>query len=419
MDEHDARTPVVLVSGWSGPRAEVVRSLQRPGTVVVEHDLSDLHQGVLRRTVTIDGRPRASILELAHGCVSCTLREDLLPLLRKLSARSSVDRIVLVLDRALEPEAVCWAIHHVVVAGLVGGVDGPAVRDVRIDAVLNCVDAQTWLEDATGADVLADRGVVASVDDDRTVAQVVVGQVEFADAIVVSGEAPDSWTHARLHAVLNRLAPTASMGVSPQIDAEGLLQAIPDNARRGVPADPHGPLLRGQPPLLPDAGVTIVEFVAERPFHPGRLHDAVDVLLDGVVTARGRVWVATQPDEVLWLESAGSGLRVGNAGTWLASMTPEEQEEISPERRAMAAARWNDRFGDRESSLVVLTHGADPTDIDRALQWALVTDDELADESSWATWHDPFGDWHADPCGDAESPLSDSTLSESDREDRA
>ena len=409
----DLRTPVVVVTGWSDTTAKLGRSLLRAGTVVVEHDLSDVHSGTVRRTVTTIEGERTGVLELAHGCVSCTLREDLLPLLRRLSTRSTVDRIVLVLDRILEPEAVCVAIEHVVVAGVIGQVDGPAARDVRVDAVIGCIDAGTWLDDATGDDALADRGVVVGVDDERTVAQVVVAQVECSDAVMIAGPTVDSWEHARLHAVLARLAPVAPIGYLGS-GAEMLLAAVPSTARRGESSDPHGPLLRGMPPLHGDAGVSLVEFEAERPFHPARLHEAIDVLLDGVVTARGRVWVATQPDEVLWLESAGGGLQVGSVGRWVAAMNTAEQEQLSPERRAMAAMRWTERFGDRHASLVVLAHGADPTDIDRALQWALVTDDELIDEHLWSTWPDPFGEMHHDPCGDAES-----LLTQSNREDQA
>ena len=159
------------------------RSLMQDGTVVVHHDLSTVHEGIVRRTVASSMREQVAVLELAHGCVSCTLREDMLPLLRKLSARSNVQRIVLALDRVLEPEAVCWAMQNVVVAGMVGHVDAPAVHDVRIDAVLTCLDAATWLGDATGDDTLAERGIIASADDERTLAQLVVGQVECADAL--------------------------------------------------------------------------------------------------------------------------------------------------------------------------------------------------------------------------------------------
>ncbi|MCQ4118220.1 ribosome hibernation factor-recruiting GTPase MRF [Rhodococcus tibetensis] len=397
------RTPLVLVSGWSGPTDNLARSLLRDGTVVVHHDLDLVHEGVVRRTVTTvesgQERTRVGILELAHGCISCTLREDLLPLLRRLHARSSVQRIVLHLDRRLEPEAVCWAIEHVVVSGVVGQLDGTASRDVRVEAVITCIDAQSWLDDATGDEAL---------DDDRTVAQVAVGQVDFADALVVSGSAGDGWQQARLHAVLARLAPGAPIAWDVDtLDVERLLLEIPSGARRGELTHAHSPLLRGQPPLSHDCGVMIVEFTAGRPFHPERLHEAIDVLLDGVVTARGRVWVATQPDEALWLESAGGGLRVASADRWLAAMTPAEQDQLPTARRAMAALCWDEKFGDRHSSMVVLVHAADPSDIDRTLQWALVTDDELADEAAWESWPDPFGQFHEDPCESSESPYAE------------
>ncbi|MEU2004736.1 ribosome hibernation factor-recruiting GTPase MRF [Rhodococcus sp. NPDC019627] len=397
------RTPLVLVSGWSGPTDTVARSLLRDDTVVVHHDLDLVHEGVVRRTVTTmesgRERTRVGILELAHGCISCTLREDLLPLLRRLHARSSVQRIVLHLDRRLEPEAVCWAIEHVVVSGVVGQLDGTASRDVRVEAAITCIDAQSWLDDATGDEALGD---------DRTVAQVAVGQVDFADALVVSGSAGDGWQQARLHAVLARLAPGAPIAWDVDgLDVERLLLEIPSGARRGELTNAHSPLLRGQPPLSHDCGVMIVEFSANRPFHPERLHEAIDVLLEGVVTARGRVWVATQPDEALWLESAGGGLRVASADRWLAAMTPAEQDQLPTARRAMAALCWDERFGDRHSSMVVLVHAADPSDIDRTLQWALVTDEELADEAAWESWPDPFGQFHEDPCDSSESPYAE------------
>ncbi len=390
----DTRTPLVIVCGWRGRTAHVARSLLRPGTAVVHHDLSGLDQGVLRRTVlTVEGE-RTEILELAHGCVSCTLREDLLPLLRRLRDYSTVDRIVLHLDPQLEPEALCWAVEHVVVSGIVGRVDGPASLDVRVDGVVTCLDAATWLEDATGDDELNERP-----DDDRTLAQVVVGQVEFADALVVLPGA-DGWQQARLHAVLTRLAPDAPMAWTAEPDVERLLQEIPDTARRGTIDGAHSPLLRGQPPLDEDCGIRLVEFSATRPFHPERLHHAIDVLLDGVVRARGRLWVATQPDNALLVESAGEGLRVAHAGPWLASMTPEQQREVPEERRAMASLRWDERYGDRDTSIVALVHDADPELVDRTLRAAVVTDDEFARPDLWPTWHDPFGQFHEDPCDD-------------------
>ncbi|MFB7876301.1 ribosome hibernation factor-recruiting GTPase MRF [Nocardia sp. NPDC056064] len=421
LDQSDRRTPVVLLAGFSGPAMSGVEHIaatlsQDAGTVVVHHDLAELREGVVRRTVRTAGNVTTTVLELAHGCVSCTLRADLLPMLCTLAAREPVRRIVLALDPAIEAEALCQAIENVEVTGVADRVDGPASRNVRIEAVLTCLDGHEWLGDATGDEALADRGLAAA-DDERTVAQVAVGQVEFADALVVLSAGVDALERERLGAVLERLAPaapTAWLDELPGFDAVeigALLTRMPADSRRGRVFDAHAPLLRGQPPLTTDCGVSLIEFAARRPFHPVRLHDALDVLFDGVVTARGRIWLATQPDQVVWLESAGGGLRVGSAGRWLAAMSPEEQAQADPDRRAMAALRWDDRFGDRDVSLVILAHDVDPAEIRHALHWALVEDDELllvdrAPERV-ALWEDPFGDWHEDPCADpAEAPAT-------------
>ncbi|GAA3724824.1 hypothetical protein GCM10022238_44340 [Gordonia hankookensis] len=140
------RTPLVLVTGLDSTAvARVGEALVgidgSTGTVVVHHDLGRVADGrVVRRTAWVDagGRrhDRETEVELAHGCVSCTLREDLLPLLRRLHQRSSVRRIVVVLDPIMEPERICWAVEHVVIAQMPGFVDGPAGRDVRVEATI-------------------------------------------------------------------------------------------------------------------------------------------------------------------------------------------------------------------------------------------------------------------------------------------
>ncbi|GAC68659.1 ribosome hibernation factor-recruiting GTPase MRF [Gordonia soli] len=413
-----ARTPVVLVTGLDQDAVErTATATVVAGTTLVHHDLRDVASGrVIRtlRSVDLEGEETVSVTEvdLVHGCVSCTIREDLLPTLRRLHRRSTVETIVVQLDPMIEPEALSWAIDEVVVAEMPGFVDGPAGLDVRVHATIACVAEDQWLEAATG-DLSVGEAGLGDPDDDRTLAQVAVGQVAFADALVVAGCDPmvrDSWESARLVAVLARLAPGAPVIMElPQRPVTALLVAqmlggIGPEARRGRLDDPHGPLLRGQPPLDTDCGVSLVEFHSDRPFHPDRLHSAIDVLLDGVVAARGRLWLASQPDEALWLESAGGGLRVAHGGAWLAAMTEDERAGQSSERLAMAALRWGEH-GDRHSALVVLAHRADASDIQETLRAACLTDAELAQgQALWLAYDDPFGQFHADPCDDVDRP---------------
>lgn len=377
------RTPVVLLCG-QGDIDHVARELSRhPGTVLVRHDF-DGH--VLVRSVgTVAGMSEWP-LELAHGCVSCTARDDLLVLLRRLHRRSDVARIVVQLMKWLEPEPVRWAIENIRVHVGPGYLDGPAARDVRIDGVISCLDTAAWLPEALGDDEL---------DDGRTVAQIVVGQAELADVLVLTE--PEATTLA----VLRRLAPKARITVGTDRVETALAHLEPDSPR-GKTSGPHDPLLAGEPPLDRYGEVGIVEFVARRPFHPQRLHEALDVLLDGVVRTRGRAWLAGRPDNVMYLESAGGGLRVSNAGKWLAAMDSSERSYADPQRTALAAVGWDDEFGDRHVSLTVLTCGARPDDIVTTLSWALLTDDEL--DMDWTGCPHPFGDWHEEPC---ETPVAE------------
>jgi G3E family GTPase len=377
------RTPVVLVAGQDGTDAVTGTMLRRPGTVVVEHRFDGQ---VVRRTVVRlrDGDlvVAEEALELAHGCVACTIRNDLLVLLRKLHRRDDVQRIVVHLAPWLEAEPICWAINHTRVRVGPGYFDGPAARDVVITGVVTCVDTIDWLGQALSEDELSDG---------RTVAQVVVCQAEFADVLVLNH--PDPATLA----VLRRLAPRARITVGVERVEMALANLDPDS-RRGRSDHPHAPLLAGLPPLAADGAIKLLEFSARRPFHPERLHDAVDTLLDGVIRARGRLWLANRGDQVMWLESAGGGLRVASAGKWLAAMTSSEVAYVDPDRRAFADLMWEHRFGDRHTSMTILACGADPVAIADALNGALLTDAELADQEAWSRYDDPFGDWHQDPC---------------------
>lgn len=386
------RTPVILVAGQGAGTDAVDVLLRDKGTAVVGYSV-DGHvvvrqvSGMRDTKLVITQWP----LEITNCCVTCTIRNDLLILLRQLHRRDDVQRIVVQLMEWLDPEPICTAINDTPVQLGPGYIDGPAGRDVEIQAVVTCIDTGAWLSQALGDDEL---------DSSRTVAQVVVGQAAFADVLVLT-EAD----RATL-AVLRRLAPRARITVGLQHFTTAL-RHLDAQSRRGRSDDPHDSLLAGQPPLQPDGEVDLLEFNARRPFHPERLHQAIDALLDGVVRVRGRAWLASQPDTVVWIESAGGGLGVGDAGHWLAGMSERDRAYVDPERTAMAASHWDDRFGDRHIALTVLVCGANPDTIAAALHAALLTDAELDNPQDWAGFADPFGEWHEDPCSERAHDLTD------------
>ncbi|MDQ3404896.1 MAG: cobalamin biosynthesis protein CobW, partial [Actinomycetota bacterium] len=172
---NDRRVRLVLVAGLRRDHTGMLATrllLSTPGTAVLDHDLRRIGEGRVRRRLRLGSSDSTTTLDLAHGCVSCTVREDLLPLLRTLIADAGVHRIVLHLDPMVEPEPVCWALHNVLVGKR-------TIADLAtIEAVVAVVDERTWLVDASGDKQLVDGDFGVVDDDERTLAQVAVGQVE-------------------------------------------------------------------------------------------------------------------------------------------------------------------------------------------------------------------------------------------------
>ncbi|MCF8589588.1 ribosome hibernation factor-recruiting GTPase MRF [Gordonia liuliyuniae] len=431
MSDATHRTPVTLVAGLDRTiSARIAYTLLSAGTTVVSHDLRDVAAGRVTRVehrMSLDGVDTLSIddVDLEHGCVSCTLRLDLLPMLRTLHRDPDVRQIVVLLDPMVEPERLAVEIDSTVVEAP-DVAPGPASADVEISATLCGIDARSWLDDATGDATLAEAGVIeegaTEPDDERTLSQIAVAQVRFADAIVIDGAdgVESAYDLARLHAVLLRLAPAAGMRTLNSQQAltravvDGSIDSMTPGTPHGRPTQPFDPLLAGGPDLDEDCGVQLVSFEADRPFHPERLHDSLDVLLEGVVTARGRMWFASDPDDVMWLESAGGGLSILHVGTWLACV--DDHSNIDPAHQVLASLRWDREHGDRHTALTVLCHRADPGDVRRALADALVTDDELARGQDYITsLPSPFGHAHRDPCDDMESPTDRTESSSASR----
>jgi G3E family GTPase len=395
----DRRPRVTVLAGFSPPATSAVaRSLLVTDArlTLVGYDLGRVRDGVVHRTV----RARDAVVEdattrLLHGCVACTLREDVLPTLVRLGRTRPDSDIVLALPPAVEPEALAAAVA-------VSTVDGAPVSDVvRLDSYVTVVEAARFPGDLTGADRLRHRDLHAADDDHRTVAGVVARQVEYADTIVVWGNPRHDHRHAaRLDALLHRLAPWATqvrVGDTATVDCTALAGRL-RNTGRHDPAVPGtlGRALEGFPVGIHDPagehGVGAMLFRTRRPFHPQRLHDALEEVTGEALRGRGLLWIASQPDTAIGWESAGGGVSLAGLGLWLTAVPRERWSEASDLRRLAADLDWDPYYGDRRTVLSFVGLDLDTAALTATLAGALLTDREIADGfATWTRLPDPFG----------------------------
>ncbi|RRR97298.1 CobW family GTP-binding protein [Glycomyces terrestris] len=392
----DLRPALTLLTGFAPEATRAAADLLTradPALLVVEYDLAALPvDGTVRRTVR-DGRGPVEDerTALEHGCLSCTVRDDLLPALVRLARTRPASDIALVLPPNMEPETVAAACSWTHVDG------APVTEALRIDSVVAVCDPASLMETLDSDQDLSDRGLHAADDDTRSVADTAARQIEYADTVVLwtPGREPD-FEQARLAVLLQRLNPWARHLVADRDEPAPLAAHL----RRSGRFDPDGPEPYGRGlegyavgchEPEPDCGVVAAVYRARRPFHPGRLHAALPAIAGRTLRGRGHLWIASQPDAIVAWESSGGGVAMGDLGRWLAATPDEEWEESSPERRVNADLHWDPEFGDREVQLAFVGLHFAADELAAVLDGCLLTDAEAAEGADrWREYDDPF-----------------------------
>ncbi|WP_020580400.1 GTP-binding protein [Actinopolymorpha alba] len=305
------RLPVTVVTSSGDVLRQVVASavlFDVPNSVVVQHDLGHGSEPALRRVVyDVGGVVEDEVVRLEHTCLSCALREDVIPAVARLADTGRWGRIVLALPVAAEPGLVVEALPSAVVAGR------RMSERVALAGVVAAVDLATLVDDLFGDDLLAERGMAHTADDRRAVGEVLAHQVEFADVVVTQGA---SWQDAacRETTMLRHLAPaTARFGDAHEFDFASALSAVGEVPRPGV----RGDYRSAEPTGATDSdAVWTLDLTTWRPLHPGRLRERIGELAAGRQRSRGRFWLPTRPGAVCCWDCAGGQLSIGTVGRW-------------------------------------------------------------------------------------------------------
>lgn len=276
------------------------------GAVSVRHTI-DLDRRLLTRTVgDVTGLLEREEIDLEHACVTCAVREDVVPTLERLGAEGRWGAIVACLPVAAEAVQVCRVISwtprnapHVGIAAVVAALDGARVAD-----------------DLLGEDLLDERGLATSEDDRRGVAEVACAMVEYADLVSLTEALSDD--DQALLTVLAR--PQVPLVADPSlIDAAALAAGV--HRHEAVETWVAG-VRRGELPPLPGSRVWRLDLRSDRPFHPSRFQDELEVLGGGPRRSRGCFWLPTRPGDICLWDGAGGQVSVGTTHRWARGETP-------------------------------------------------------------------------------------------------
>ena len=390
--------PTTVLSGFLGAGKttllnHILQNRDGRRVAVIVNDMSEINidSALVAGEVQLD-RTEERLIEMTNGCICCTLRDDLLLEVGRLADEGRFDHLVIESTGISEPLPVAATFLFDTEDEL------SLLERAHLDSMTTVVDAHRLLDHFDEVDELAELGIGRDGDDARTIAELLVDQIEFADLIVLTKtDLVDIDATERVVRLIRALNPDTRIEIAPygQISVGMLFDSSRFDPDSTGAFPGWAQALNGEHiPESEEFGITNFVYRSRWPFHPGRLFNLLtESAWEGVLRSKGFFWVATRPEvQAIW-HHAGAAVTLEPSAPWMATI-PREQWELEPDELADLNNRWDPLLGDRMTELVFIGIDMDHDSIIAKLDSCVLTGEEIElGLSGWTDLDDPLPVW--------------------------
>ncbi len=338
-------------------------------------------------------RTEEKLVEMSNGCICCTLREDLMIEVEKLALENRFDYLLIESTGISEPIPIAQTFSFVSDDGKID-----LSKYAQLDTMVTVVDAFNFAKDFGGVDTVWTRKMNEDdPNDQRTIVNLLLDQIEFANVIIVNkADMVSTEALGELKAVIKKLNPGAKVlesSFSKVALSEILNTNMFDFETASESAGWKKELETEHKPETEEYGISSFVFRDKRPFHPERLWNYINNFWPAnVIRSKGLFWIASRPDFALNWSQAGGSLRSETAGTWWVSMPISERLGFQDyvENKTTIMEKWDADFGDRQNELVIIGQDLDKLQISEELDECLCMPEEITKFKMGKKFKDPF-----------------------------